>query len=79
MQGALSFASSPHVQTVSSCAVSVSGQILENSDRGPVPNLVDAKYPVMTILKWIEYGVYKEYVRVLSKIIFHLLQDGYNH
>ena len=31
-----------------------------------------------TILKQIEYGVYKEYVRVLSKIIFYLLQDGCN-
>ena len=24
----------------------------------------------------IEYGVYKEYIRVLSKIILYLLQDG---
>ena len=29
-----------------------------------------------TILKWIEYGVYKEDVRVLLKIIFCLLQDN---
>ena len=29
-----------------------------------------------TILKYIEYGLYGEYIRVLSKIIFYLLQDG---
>ena len=28
------------------------------------------------ILEWLEYGLYKEYIRVLSKIIFYLLQDG---
>ena len=28
-----------------------------------------------TVLKLIEYGVYKEYVRVLSKIILYLLRD----
>ena len=25
----------------------------------------------------VEYGVYREYIMVLSKIIFYLLQDGY--
>ena len=29
-----------------------------------------------TSLKWIEYGQNKEYVMVLSKIVFYLLQDG---
>ena len=28
------------------------------------------------ILEWLEYGLCKEYIRVLSKIIFYLLQDG---
>ena len=31
----------------------------------------------LTTLEWIEYGIYKEYVRVLAKIIlFYQLQDG---
>ena len=29
-----------------------------------------------TILKWMEYGVYKEYTGVSSNIMFYLLQDG---
>ena len=33
---------------------------------------------IAAILKWIEYGLYKEYIGVLSKIVFYLLQDGCN-
>ena len=30
-----------------------------------------------TNLKWMEYGVYKEYLNVLSRITLYLVQDGY--
>ena len=36
-------------------------------------------YMYTTILKYIGYGVYKEYTRVCSKIMFYLLQDGCVH
>ena len=32
---------------------------------------------LITILKWLEYGLYKKCILVLSKIIFYLVQDGY--
>ena len=31
---------------------------------------------LIIVLKQMEYGVYKEYIQVLSKILFYLLQDG---
>ena len=34
--------------------------------------------PFTKILKYIEYAVEKEYIRVLSKIVFYLHRDGYN-
>ena len=33
----------------------------------------------IAILKWIEYGVDKEKIMVLSKILFYLFQDGCKH
>ena len=29
--------------------------------------------------KWIEYGLYREYIVVHPKIVFYLLQDGFIH
>ena len=38
----------------------------------------DVTVPIqcITIVKWIEYGFYEEYIVVHSKMMFYLLQDG---
>ena len=36
----------------------------------------DFAYVRMTSLKWIEYGMYREHVVLLFKVVFYLLQDG---